>query len=66
VNDVTLFQQCVSLPGIKSLTFAIHNTGVHLYLRADKSANFGSAVYNIPNADISPVIRLGVRLWKKY
>ncbi len=40
--------------------------GVHLYLRADKSANFGSAVYNIPNADISPVIRLGVRLWKKY
>lgn len=38
--------------------------GVHLYLRSDKSANFNGAVYNIPNADVSPVIRLGA-IWRK-
>jgi hypothetical protein len=40
--------------------------GVHLYLRFDKSANFGDVQYHIPNADVSPVIRLGLRLWRKY
>jgi hypothetical protein len=40
--------------------------GVHLYLRGNKSADFGGVQYNIPNADISPVIRIGARLWKQY
>lgn len=40
--------------------------GVHLYLRGSKSADFSGVKYNIPNADFSPVIRLGARLWKKY
>jgi hypothetical protein len=38
--------------------------GLHLYLRKDNSINFGNATYNIPNADISPVIRVGIRLWE--
>lgn len=40
--------------------------GIHLYLRGNKSADFGATTYNIPNADFSPVIRVGARLWKKY
>lgn len=40
--------------------------GVHLYLRRNNSADFGDVRYNIPNADISPVIRIGARLWQKY
>lgn len=40
--------------------------GVHLYLRDSKSTDFGGVKYNIPNADFSPVVRLGARLWKKY
>jgi hypothetical protein len=40
--------------------------GVHLYLRGDNSANFNGAVYQIPNADFSPVVRIGARLWRKY
>ena len=40
--------------------------GVHLYLRSSKSAQFGDVTYNISNADISPILRLGVRLWRKY
>ena len=40
--------------------------GVHLYLRSSKSAQFGDIMYNIPNADVSPVVRLGFRLWRKY
>ncbi len=40
--------------------------GMHIYLRADNSANFNGVVYNIPNVDIAPVIRLGYRLWSKY
>lgn len=40
--------------------------GVHLYVRRNNSADFGDVQYNIPNADISPVIRLGVRLWRQY
>ncbi|WP_159466988.1 hypothetical protein [Dyadobacter sp. 3J3] len=40
--------------------------GLHLYLRRNNSVNFGEVTYNIPNADISPVIRIGARLWKKY
>jgi hypothetical protein len=40
--------------------------GLHIYLRSDKSVNFEVVNYNIPNADFSPVIRLGFRCWKKY
>lgn len=40
--------------------------GVHLYLRSSKSAQFGDVTYSIPNADVSPVIRVGCRLWRKY
>ncbi|MCE1168472.1 MAG: hypothetical protein LWX70_10270 [Sphingobacteriia bacterium] len=40
--------------------------GVHVYLRSDHSADFNGTVYNIPNVDIAPVIRLGYRIWGKY
>jgi len=40
--------------------------GMHIYLRGDNSVNFNAAVYNIPNVDIAPVIRIGYRLWSKY
>jgi hypothetical protein len=40
--------------------------GMHIYLRGDNSADFDGIVYNIPNVDIAPVIRIGYRLWSKY
>ena len=40
--------------------------GFHLYLRADHHVDFGSVRYNIPNVDLSPVIRIGIRYWRKY
>ncbi len=40
--------------------------GVHLYLRRNNSADFGDVQYHIPNADVSPVIRIGARLWQNY
>lgn len=40
--------------------------GVHLYLRGSKSTDFSGTTYNIPNADFSPVVRIGARLWKQY
>lgn len=40
--------------------------GIHLYLRGDNNADFNGTIYNIPNADISPVVRLGYRFWRKY
>ncbi|MBC7889204.1 MAG: hypothetical protein H7Z13_15110 [Ferruginibacter sp.] len=40
--------------------------GMHLYLRAGKTADFDGVKYNIPHADISPVLRLGFRLWEKF
>jgi len=33
----------------------------HTYFRKDKSLDFGGAKYNIPNVDLSPVMRIGVR-----
>jgi hypothetical protein len=38
--------------------------GIHIYLRKDNKVDFGNVIYNIPNTDISPVIRIGVRLWE--
>ncbi len=40
--------------------------GIHLYLRKGNIVDFNGVVYNIPNADVSPVIRVGYRLWRKY
>jgi hypothetical protein len=40
--------------------------GMHLYLRKDNSVDFSGVTYHIPNADLSPVVRIGYRLWKKY
>ncbi|HEY4787457.1 MAG TPA: hypothetical protein VIH57_15470 [Bacteroidales bacterium] len=40
--------------------------GMHLYLRKDNSINFGNAYYHIPNVDLSPVVRIGYRFWRKY
>lgn len=37
----------------------------HIYLRANKSLQFNDITYNIPNVDLSPVIRIGYRLWSK-
>lgn len=39
--------------------------GMHVYLRGDKTVNFETASYSVPNVDLSPVVRLGVRLWSK-
>ena len=38
---------------------------IHLYLRGNHSINFNNETYQIPRADFSPVLRLGVRLWNK-
>lgn len=38
---------------------------MHIYLRGDKSLDFNGAIYQISNIDLSPVIRVGARLWKK-
>lgn len=40
--------------------------GFHIYLRSDKNLDFNSVNYSIPNIDLSPVIRLGFRCWRKY
>ncbi|PWG80315.1 hypothetical protein [Pararcticibacter amylolyticus] len=39
--------------------------GLHLYLRSDGSADFNGERYDIPRADLSPVIRIGWRIWEK-
>ena len=39
--------------------------GMHVYLRANHTIDFPTASYSIPNVDLSPVIRLGIRLWSK-
>jgi hypothetical protein len=40
--------------------------GFHVYLRGDHSADFNGTVYNIPNVDLAPVVRIGYRIWSKY
>ena len=37
----------------------------HIYLRKDKSLSFNEETYTIPSVDLSPVIRLGYRIWSK-
>lgn len=38
---------------------------MHVYLRKSKSLDFDDVKYTIPNVDISPVFRIGYRLWSK-
>ena len=39
--------------------------GIHSYFRAAKEIQFSNAdTYNIPTFEISPIIRVGARLWK--
>lgn len=41
--------------------------GVHSYFRAEQTVTFSnSETYVIPTFELSPVIRIGVRLWRKY
>jgi len=40
--------------------------GVHVYVRGAKSVDFGDTQYHISQTDISPVIRVGARLWRQY
>jgi hypothetical protein len=41
--------------------------GVHTYFRSEQSIIFpNGGTYTIPTFEISPVVRLGVRLWRKY
>lgn len=55
--------------GISYQFFFWHNLylqpGLHSYFRSDKSLDFNHIKYNIPNIDISPVIRIGARLWQR-
>lgn len=40
--------------------------GFHIYLRGDNSADFNGTVYNIPNVDLAPVVRVGYRFCSKF
>ena len=41
--------------------------GVHTYFRSEQSIEFtDGGTYTIPTFEVSPVVRLGVRLWRKY
>lgn len=40
--------------------------GFHIYLRGNNSADFNGTVYQIPNTDLAPVIRIGYRILSKY
>ncbi|WP_080905293.1 hypothetical protein [Parabacteroides sp. Marseille-P3160] len=37
----------------------------HVYYRKSKSLDFDGITYEIPNVDLSPVIRIGYRFWRK-
>lgn len=41
--------------------------GFHTYFRGDNSVSFSdNGVYSISNTDLSVVVRLGARIWKRY
>ncbi len=40
--------------------------GLHVYLRKDNSVDFPDATYHIPTTDVSPVVRVGYRIWRRY
>ncbi len=39
--------------------------GFHIYVRGDNHANFNGSDYHIPNVDLSPVVRIGYRIWSQ-
>ncbi|MFA6400786.1 MAG: hypothetical protein WCX31_04055 [Salinivirgaceae bacterium] len=41
--------------------------GIHSYFRTDQTITFpNSGIYSIPTFELSPIVRIGARLWKKY
>jgi hypothetical protein len=41
--------------------------GIHSYFRAEKTITFSnSGTYSIPTFELTPIVRIGARLWKKY
>ena len=41
--------------------------GVHSYFRAEQTITFAnSGTYSIPTLELTPIVRIGARLWKKY
>jgi len=41
--------------------------GVHSYFRAEETITFAnSGTYAIPTFELTPIVRIGARLWKKY
>lgn len=41
--------------------------GIHSYFRAQQSISFtNGGTYTIPTFELSPVVRIGARLWRKY
>ena len=41
--------------------------GIHSYFRAEKSITFtDEGTYTIPTFELSPVVRIGARLWRKF
>ncbi len=41
--------------------------GIHSYFRADQHLTFAnSGSYSVPTFELSPVIRIGARIWKKF
>lgn len=41
--------------------------GIHSYFRSEKTASYSnSGIYTIPTFELSPVVRLGARLWRRY
>ena len=41
--------------------------GIHSYFRAEQTATFeNNQTYTIPTFELTPIVRIGARLWKKY
>jgi hypothetical protein len=41
--------------------------GIHSYFRAEQSVTYSNnETYTIPTFELSPVVRIGARLWRKY
>jgi len=41
--------------------------GLHSYFRPEKTATFSNnQLYSIPTFELTPIVRLGVRFWRKY
>jgi hypothetical protein len=54
-------------PGIfLGRTFYIQ-PGIHSYFRSEQSTTFtNNQTYTIPTFELTPIVRIGARLWKKY